>query len=342
MEKKIQIFVSSTFKDLIRERQLVMEAILEMGHLPAGMEYFVSDDEDQFDIIKKWIDNSDAVILILGGRYGTINKKDSLNRSYTHLEYDYAHEKGKPIKVLLLSDKYLNQKKKKGVYTDNDIDNFRLREFRENIGLCNEINSINDVKNVTKTMINGFKDLLKQSNCGWIKLNQIDHIMHLYSNDLEMVNRKQIKGDYDIFYYSTQENRCIYSLLHLKDVENRLVACLENDISVLEFPRYKYNGAFDIYDDYLYLDLKSCTDNEKVFAMIKLFPGELRFSMGIIVAQGTFRQIVTSKFIILKHNEENLYILNRLQKNKSLIANIANKIVIEDQEIKNVESDLLR
>ena len=40
MNKKLQVFVSSTYTDLIEERQAAVEAILDAGHIPAGMELF--------------------------------------------------------------------------------------------------------------------------------------------------------------------------------------------------------------------------------------------------------------------------------------------------------------
>ena len=43
MDKKLQIFVSSTYTDLIEERQAAVEAILEAGLIPAGMELFKAD-----------------------------------------------------------------------------------------------------------------------------------------------------------------------------------------------------------------------------------------------------------------------------------------------------------
>jgi len=45
MEKKHQVFISSTFRDLIVERQAVLKAVLELGHMPAGMELFPAADE---------------------------------------------------------------------------------------------------------------------------------------------------------------------------------------------------------------------------------------------------------------------------------------------------------
>ena len=43
--KKMQIFVSSTYEDLKDERQEMVEAILEAGHIPAGMELFKAGNE---------------------------------------------------------------------------------------------------------------------------------------------------------------------------------------------------------------------------------------------------------------------------------------------------------
>ena len=52
MKRKLQVFVSSTFTDLIEERQAAVSAILKAGHIPAGMELFTAADRSQMDIIK--------------------------------------------------------------------------------------------------------------------------------------------------------------------------------------------------------------------------------------------------------------------------------------------------
>jgi hypothetical protein len=44
---KYQVFVSSTYGDLRDEREQVIKAILEMGHIPVGMEMFSAGDESQ-------------------------------------------------------------------------------------------------------------------------------------------------------------------------------------------------------------------------------------------------------------------------------------------------------
>jgi len=48
MDKRYQVFVSSTYDDLQEERKQVVQVLLEMGHIPAGMELFPAADEDQW------------------------------------------------------------------------------------------------------------------------------------------------------------------------------------------------------------------------------------------------------------------------------------------------------
>ncbi|SFF11438.1 DnaB-like helicase C-terminal domain-containing protein [Spirosoma endophyticum] len=109
-KKKLQVFVSSTYLDLIKERQAAVEAILTAGHIPAGMELFSAGDKSQMDVIKRWIDESDVYLLLLAGRYGSIDLESG--KSYTQLEYEYALEKGKPFFALVITEKHLDEKVK--------------------------------------------------------------------------------------------------------------------------------------------------------------------------------------------------------------------------------------
>jgi hypothetical protein len=108
MQKKHQVFISSTFSDLKLERQAAVEATLAAGHIPAGMELFAAGDESQIEVIERWIDDSDIYMLILGGRYGSINPSTGI--SYTEHEYDYAISKNKPFFALVLSDHAIQAK----------------------------------------------------------------------------------------------------------------------------------------------------------------------------------------------------------------------------------------
>lgn len=101
MERKHQVFVSSTYRDLIEERQHVIHALLELDCIPAGMELFPATDEDAWTLIKEVIENSDYYILIVAGKYGSVNSEGI---SYTEMEYDYAVSIGKPIICFLHQD----------------------------------------------------------------------------------------------------------------------------------------------------------------------------------------------------------------------------------------------
>ena len=108
--KKLLVFVSSTFSDLKSERQAAVQAILKAGHIPAGMELFTAGDKSQLEAIYEWIDQCDVYMLILGGRYGTL---DPISRvSYTELEYDYAKSQGKPVFSVVIKEEALDAKVK--------------------------------------------------------------------------------------------------------------------------------------------------------------------------------------------------------------------------------------
>jgi hypothetical protein len=97
MDKRYQVFVSSTYADLKEERLKVIQAVIEMDCIPAGMELFPAADEEQFQFIKRVIDDCDYYLLIIGGRYGSITAEGI---SYTEKEYDYAISIG--LKVIAL------------------------------------------------------------------------------------------------------------------------------------------------------------------------------------------------------------------------------------------------
>jgi hypothetical protein len=87
MDKRYQVFVSSTYADLKEERSKVIQALMEMDCIPAGMELFPAADEEQWEFIKRVINDCDYYILIIGGRYGSLTPEGI---SYTEKEYDYA------------------------------------------------------------------------------------------------------------------------------------------------------------------------------------------------------------------------------------------------------------
>jgi len=98
MEKRYQVFVSSTYADLKEERQHVIQVLMEMDCIPAGMELFPAADVTQWEFIKRVIDDCDYYLLIIGGRYGSTTDEGI---SYTEKEFDYAVENGLKVVALI-------------------------------------------------------------------------------------------------------------------------------------------------------------------------------------------------------------------------------------------------
>jgi hypothetical protein len=135
-EKKYQVFISSTFADLIDERRKILDILLMADCIPAGMEAFVATDDEQFTVIKKVIDLCDYYVLIIGKRYGSVNPSTGI--SYTEMEYEYAKEKEIPVLVFAIDDSVILPEEKK----ENDPNKIeKLKLFREK-AMTNRLASI--------------------------------------------------------------------------------------------------------------------------------------------------------------------------------------------------------
>ena len=99
-----QVFISSTYIDLVEERAAIKESVLKLNCRPSAMEYFPATNTSQFRYIKKEIAASDFYILVIGGRYGSL---DDDGISFTEKEYDYAVKKKKTFLPLFMQNHWL-------------------------------------------------------------------------------------------------------------------------------------------------------------------------------------------------------------------------------------------
>jgi hypothetical protein len=164
VDKRFQVFVSSTFEDLREERAAVISALLQLECFPAGMELFPAADDDSLTLIKSVIDDSDYYLVIVGGRYGTIDP--TTGKSYTHLEYEYALSTGKPIIALLHSDPGALQAAKTEA---NDAGRKRLEDFRAELKKRN-CRHWRDRSELVAGVFTGIQHLKKtRPAVGWVK-----------------------------------------------------------------------------------------------------------------------------------------------------------------------------
>jgi hypothetical protein len=127
MERRYQVFVSSTYTDLREERRELIQALLEMECLPAGMELFPAANESQWELIKQAIDDSDYYVVVVGSRYGSMGPAGV---SYTEQEYDYAVSTGMSVLGFVHQDPDSLPRSKSEVDPDGYA---RLATFREKV-----------------------------------------------------------------------------------------------------------------------------------------------------------------------------------------------------------------
>jgi hypothetical protein len=182
MKKKLQIFVSSTYEDMLVERQATVEAILKAGHIPAGMELFNAGDKTQLEIIKRWIEDSDIFLLMLGGRYGTLEPKTK--KSYIELEYRYARKLKKPYFTIVIKEEALIEKvNKHGGKVREQVNISKYRIFRR-LALKRMSHFYKDVKDIQLSIFQNIRQYENANLPGWVSGKEVQEI--------EMVLRENI------------------------------------------------------------------------------------------------------------------------------------------------------
>lgn len=184
MDKRYQVFVSSTYSDLQAERNKVIQTIMSLDCIPAGMELFPAIDTEQFEFIKRVIDDCDYYLLIVGGRYGSISD-DGI--SYTEKEYDYAISRNIPVIAFLHEDISKLSLEKCDIEPDKRE---KLVAFRDKISRGRLVQFWNNADDLNgKVAISLMKTIKVYPAVGWVRAN-----MQTNTESLQEINylRKRI------------------------------------------------------------------------------------------------------------------------------------------------------
>lgn len=163
MKKKYQVFISSTYEDLKEERAAVTQCLLDNNCIPVGMEQFPASNMSQMEYIEKMLDDCDYYILIIGGRYGSL---DDDGVGYTEKEYNYAQQKGIPVMafVNLHPEKLPNEKCEHA-----NIEKFKA--FRDRVWNAKKLvkgySDIGDLKANVVTAVNAA--IREYPGIGWVR-----------------------------------------------------------------------------------------------------------------------------------------------------------------------------
>jgi hypothetical protein len=147
MDKRFQVFISSTFSGLNEQRKQAIEVVFERGHIPIALERFSPANNSDLQVIKKAIADCQIYILILGHKYGEIVPGKDI--SFTELEYNLAEKNGLIILPFLLNEDESNEFRKdlnpREIKDDKEIKNYdKLMKFRKRIGQFKKIWSKKD------------------------------------------------------------------------------------------------------------------------------------------------------------------------------------------------------
>lgn len=99
MNVRYSVFLSSTFEDLREIRKELSYSLFMNGYMVNNMESFGARNGSVWDVIKENIADSDMLVMVIAGRYGSINPDEGI--SFTEQEYNYAVERGIPVLVFI-------------------------------------------------------------------------------------------------------------------------------------------------------------------------------------------------------------------------------------------------
>jgi formylglycine-generating enzyme required for sulfatase activity len=173
-EKRYQVFVSSTFEDLKKERQSAMEAVLKANCIPVGMERFPATPQQE-KYIRDLIEQSDIYLLIIGSRCGSL-KPPEKKVSYTEWEFDIAMERYREGKLYVFCEILENPQPS----DETDEKREKLNVFRKKVRNQGMVQFWNDTDkhldtNVLHSLVE-FRDRLSRDYpeiVGWVRGDQL-------------------------------------------------------------------------------------------------------------------------------------------------------------------------
>ena len=222
MERKYQIFVSSTYNDLKDERKNLQNNLFLSSYIPAGMEYFGARNQNVWGVIQNSIENSDIFVLVIAGRYGTIDQNCGI--SYTEKEYNYAKENNIPILVFIRNRDFI----KATDYDDNPI-RAKLENFINRVENDYHVTFWNESTDLSTQVLTAIANLRNDRNNseslmrGWVRWNpqievQVSEQTMLYYH-IDIKVRGSVydceRGTAVVSYtgsalVTSPENKCIY------------------------------------------------------------------------------------------------------------------------------------
>ena len=144
----------------------------------------------------RWIDESDIYVLLLGGRYGSLEKSSGL--SYTEVEYDYAVSQKKPYFAVVITEDSIKKKIENfGADVIEKEEPKKLKEFRVKVlsNISSFYSESKDIKLAIHETLQDFKDRYDFS--GWVSGKNVEQVETLLDENrvLRLKIEEFLKGN---------------------------------------------------------------------------------------------------------------------------------------------------
>ena len=213
--KKPNVFISSTFSDLRNHRKQIWITLEKFAVNIFGMEKFGARKEDSLTTCLKEVEKCDIFILIVGMRFGSIDKRSQ--KSYTWLEYEQAVKQDKDVLVYLI-----NENEGEIKVADFDVNNYqKLLDFKE---ILRENHTVDVFTNVDKLTGKIF-DVLEQKTKDYLK---------------KSVRPEKLESQ--IFHFEGTNNRYIIFAGYLNGRLYEINSCIADDEDGILIPRSVTHG----------------------------------------------------------------------------------------------------
>lgn len=249
MDKKYQVFVSSTYEDLKEERAAVVTALLKNGYIPVCMEYFTASNRSQWEVIESIIPLCDYYVVIVAGKYGSTEPETGI--SYTQKEYELAFNSGVPC----LGFVHRNINKLPMEMNEQDPQNRKkLEEFTKTVKsrMCSFWDDKHELaENVLSALHN---EVSNNPRVGWIRADQTEGsktIQALQKENAQLKDRVQsLSGDCKSVLVYGVSSKSVNAVKKLENSSHYSVAgfiidkSIREDIDLRDWKSY-YFHSFD-------------------------------------------------------------------------------------------------
>lgn len=140
----MKVFISSTYRDLIKYRAAAIRAVEGTNYQASTMEVFGARPDEPLDACLKEVEESDLFIGIYALRYGFIPEGAGI--SITEMEYVHAKQLGKPIYCFILDEENQPWLQK---WVEDETGKSRLKDFKKRIQkvhVCDYFTSPDDLR----------------------------------------------------------------------------------------------------------------------------------------------------------------------------------------------------